>query len=76
MSTGDVGMDFRNLNMKIFNKEDKERKLLSAAANMVLRTDTDGLKKTEIKPVERKKDCSFFNFLWLSIMQGLKQTVI
>lgn len=75
-STGDFGMDFRNLNMKIFNKEDKERKLLSAAANMVLKTDTDGLKKTEINPVERKKDCSFFNFLWLSIMQGLKQTVI
>lgn len=75
-STGDFAMDFKNLNMKIFNKEDKERKVLSAAANMVLRTDTDGLKKTEIKPVERKKDCSFFNFLWLSIMQGLKQTVI
>ena len=75
-ATGDFAMDFKNLQMKIFNKEDKERKLLSAAANMVIRTDTDGLRKTEIKPVERKKECSFFNFLWLSIMQGLKQTVI
>lgn len=76
VSNGDFAMSFTNLQMKVFNKENKERKLVSAAANMVIRTDTDGLRKTEIKEVERKKDCSFFNFLWLNIMQGLKQTVI
>lgn len=73
---GNYAMNFNNLKMKLFNKENKERKLLTAAANMVVRTDTDGLKKTEIKDIERHQQKSFFNYLWLCIMQGLKQTVI
>jgi len=75
-ATGDYAMNYKNLKMTLFNKENQERKLLSAAANMVVRTDTDGFKKVEIKPVERIKEKSFFNFLWQCIMQGLKQTVI
>lgn len=75
-ATGQYAMDFKNLKMTLFNKESKERKLLTAAANMVVRSDTDGFKKVEIKPVDRKKEKSFFNYLWLCIMQGLKQTVI
>ncbi len=75
-ATGDYAMDFKNLKMTLFNKEDKERKFLTAAANMVVRSDTDGFKKVEIKPVDRTKQKSFFNYLWLCIMQGLKQTVI
>jgi len=75
-ANGNYAMDFKNLKMTLFNKENKERKVLTAAANLVVRSDTDGFKKTEIKPVDRKKEKSFFNFLWLCIMQGLKQTVI
>src|SRR5690606_11485402 len=75
-ANGDFAMNYENLKMTLFNKEDQERKVLSAAANLVLRSDTDGLKKTEIKQVERHKQKSFFNLLWLCIMQGLKQTVI
>lgn len=75
-AVGDYAMDFKNLQMTLFNKENKERKLLSAAANMVVRSDTDGFEKVEINPVDRKKEKSFFNYLWLCIMQGLKQTVI
>lgn len=75
-ATGDYAMNFKNLKMTLFNKENKERKFLTNAANMVVRTDTDGFKKAEIKQVERTKQKSFFNFLWLCIMQGLKQTVI
>lgn len=75
-ATGEYAMNFENLRMILFNKENKERKFLTAAANAVVRTETDGLKKVEIKPVDRKKDASFFNFLWLCIMQGLKQTVL
>lgn len=76
IANGQYAMNFQNLKMTIFNKENKEKKLLSAAANALVRTDTDGLKKVEIKPIERTKNKSFFNFLWLCIMQGLKQTVI
>lgn len=75
-ANGDYAMNFNNLKMTLFNKEDKERKFLTAAANLVVRSDTDGLKKTEVKEVERHQQKSFFNFLWLCIMQGLKQTVI
>ena len=62
--------------MTLLNKENKERKFLTAAANMVVRSNTDGFKKVEIKPVDRTKEKSFFNYLWQCIMQGLKQTVI
>lgn len=75
-ATGQYAMDFKNLKMTLFNKEDKERKFLTAAANMIVRTDTDGFKKVDIKPVDRTKEKSFFNYLWSCIMQGLKQTVI
>jgi len=73
---GTYAMDFRELKVKVFNKEKQERKLLTAAANAVVRSNTSGLKKVEIMTVERNKEASFFNFLWLCIMQGLKQTVI
>lgn len=76
VSKGDFAISFKDLKMKLYNEENKERKLASAAANLFVRTDTDGLKKTEVKKVDRKKDRSFFNFLWLNVMQGLKQTVI
>ena len=75
-ATGKYAMDFTHLKMTLFNKKNEKRKFLTAATNMILKTDTDGLKEVEIKPVNRKKDRSFFNFLWLCIMQGLKQTVI
>src|SRR5690606_30377824 len=76
VANGDYAMNFNDLKMTLFNKDNQERKLLTAAANIVVRTDTDGLKKTEIKEVSRHKQKSFFNYLWLCIMQGLKQTVI
>lgn len=76
VAIGDYAMNFNDLKMTLFNKDNQERKLLTAAANIVVRTDTDGLKKTEIKEVSRHKQKSFFNYLWLCIMQGLKQTVI
>lgn len=75
-ATGQYAMDFTNLKMTLLNKENKERKFLTAAANMVVRSNTDGFKKVEIKPVDRTKEKSFFNYLWQCIMQGLKQTVI
>ena len=75
-ASGQYAMNFNNLKMKLLNKENKERKFLTAAANMVVRSNTDGFKKVEIKPVDRTKEKSFFNYLWQCIMQGLKQTVI
>lgn len=75
-ANGAYAMDFSDLKVRILDKEKQEMRLISAAANVVMRNNTEGLKKVEIKTVERKKDASFFNFLWLCIMQGLKQTVI
>lgn len=75
-ANGAYAMDFSDLKVRILDNEKQEMRLISAAANVVMRNNTEGLKKVEIKTVERKKDASFFNFLWLCIMQGLKQTVI
>lgn len=78
LATGTFGMNYKNLKMTLYKQDGKEkRKFLSDVGNLIIRNDTKGeTLTTEIKPVERKKDSSFFNFLWLSIMQGLKQTVI
>ena len=77
-SVGDFGMQYRDLKLTLYKKDGvKERKLLSKVGNWFIRNDTKGeVLTTEIKPVDRKKDSSFFNFLWLSVMQGLKQTLI
>ncbi len=78
ISAGTFGMQYRDLKMTLYQKDGvKERKLLTKIGNWFIKDDTGGeVVTTEIKPVERKKECSFFNFLWLSVMQGLKQTLI
>ena len=76
IANGTYAMDFSGLKVDILREDGSKRKLLSAVGNMVVRTNSKGIKEVDIKPVERVKEKSFFNFLWLCVLQGLKQTII
>lgn len=75
---GDFGIQFQNLKVTLHNKESgEERKFLTKVGNWFVRDDTKGkLKSVETKEVARDKTSSFWNFLWLNVMQGLKQTIL
>lgn len=78
VATGNFGMNYDDLKITLFDKEaKKERKLLSKVGNLFLQNSTKNTTQEQaIKPVERKPECSFFNYLWLCVLQGLKQTLI
>lgn len=75
---GEFGMNYNNLKVTLYQKDGKiKRNFLSAVGNLFIRKDTHGQTKTvEIKPVKRTKEKSFFNYLWLCVLQGLKQTIL
>lgn len=75
---GDFGMKYEDLRVKLYHpKTGKERKVLSKLGNIAVKHNTRGrYDETEIKTVSRLQDRSFFNFFWLCVQQGLKQTVL
>lgn len=75
---GTYGMKYEDLRVTIYKKDgEKKKKFLSAVGNMLIRKSTkDEIKTVNIKTVDRVQEKSFFNYLWLCIMQGLKQTVL
>ncbi|MDM1378988.1 DUF748 domain-containing protein [Myroides marinus] len=77
-ATGTYGMKYEDLRVTIYKKDgEKKKKFLSAVGNMFIRKSTkDEVKTVNIKTVDRVQEKSFFNYLWLCIMQGLKQTVL
>ncbi|MDM1502372.1 DUF748 domain-containing protein [Myroides marinus] len=77
-ATGTYGMKYEDLRVTIYKKDgEKKKKFLSAVGNMFIRKSTkDEVKTVNIKTVDRVQKKSFFNYLWLCIMQGLKQTVL
>ncbi|MDM1368870.1 DUF748 domain-containing protein [Myroides marinus] len=77
-ATGTYGMKYEDLRVTIYKKDgEKKKKFLSAVGNMFIRKSTkDEVKTVNIKTVDRIQEKSFFNYLWLCIMQGLKQTVL
>ncbi|MGB6094438.1 MAG: hypothetical protein WBF83_11825 [Moheibacter sp.] len=77
-ASGDFGIKYDNLKVTLYNpKTGKTRDILSKIGNLALKSNTrDEFYEVKIKEVERKKDKSFFNFLWLCVQQGLKQTVL
>lgn len=77
-ATGTYGMKYEDLKVTIYKKDgEKKKKFLSAVGNMFIRKSTkDEVKTVNIKTVDRVQEKSFFNYLWLCIMQGLKQTVL
>jgi hypothetical protein len=78
-STVDLRISYDNFKVEILNKENKRNWLLSTVANIFVKKDTDSREGSFIEgkgTAERNKDKSFFNYLWISIQEGLKDVMV
>lgn len=77
-ANGKFGVKYENLKVTLYNPETgKERKVLNAIGNLFIKSHTkEKYNEVSLKTVERKQDRSFFNFFWLCVQQGLKQTIL
>lgn len=74
---GSLIMKHENLKVSVLKETGEENKLLSAVANIFVRTDSGNYPESvDVEEVERDKTKSFFNLLWRGIEQGLKKTLI
>lgn len=74
---GSLIMKHENLKVSVLKETGEENKLLSAVANIFVRTDSGNYPDSvDVEEVERDKTKSFFNLLWRGIEQGLKKTLI
>lgn len=74
---GTLKMVHQNLKIAILKQTGEKDKLLSAVANVFVKTDSGNFPESVIvEPVERDKTKSFFNLFWRGIEQGLKKTLI
>ncbi|MGG5507359.1 MULTISPECIES: hypothetical protein [unclassified Myroides] len=78
VAMGTFAMNYHDLKVTLYRKNgEKKRKVLSKVGNWLIHKNTAGeLKEVNIKKVNRIEEKSFFNYLWLCILQGLKQTIL
>lgn len=75
---GNATLDYEDLKVKLFKKKnrEKEAKLKTAVANLLLKNDSgDETKKADVE-LDRIQEKSFYNFLWRSIAESLKKILI
>ncbi len=77
-ASGDYAMKHENLRATVYRKDgERKRKVVTAIGNLLMKKNTrDQFREAQIKDVQRKQDKSFFNFLWLCILEGLKKTLL
>lgn len=75
---GDFALNYRDLNVNLYKKEDPKTKskIKSAIANLIVKKDSDGKTKNAKVELERIPEKSFYNLLWRSIAEGLKKILI
>lgn len=75
---GDFAINYDNLDVTIHDKDNlkKEKKLVSALGNLIVKDDTKGKLKEVHIGVDRNKDKSVFNFIWTFVQEGLTQTIL
>ncbi|WPO79678.1 hypothetical protein [Flavobacterium sp. KACC 22761] len=77
-SKGNTSLDYDDLKVKLYKKKnpEKEAKLKTAVANLLVKNDSKDKPKTADVEVERIQEKSFYNFLWRSIAESLKKILI
>lgn len=75
---GDFAINYDNLDVTIHDKDNlkKEKKLVSAIGNLIVKDDTKGELKEVHIGVDRNKDKSVFNYIWKFVQEGLTQTIL
>ncbi|WP_339887557.1 hypothetical protein [uncultured Flavobacterium sp.] len=78
LNKGTFSLKYDDLKVVIYQNDRrlKKNKLLSALGNLFVKNDSDGeLLTTEIE-VKRVQEKSFYNLLWISLAEGLKNTLL
>ncbi|MEC4112512.1 AsmA family protein [Myroides pelagicus] len=77
-ATGNFGIKYHDLRVSLYRKNGKvKRRTLSAIGNLIIHNNSKGeVKNVAIKEVQKVEEKSFFNYLWLCILQGLRQTIL
>lgn len=74
---GTLKMKHQDLKISILKKTGDKDKILSAIANIFVKTDSGNYPESvQVENVERDNTKSFFNLFWRGIEQGLKKTLI
>ena len=74
---GTLKMVHQNLKIAILKQTGEKDKILSAIANIFVKTDSGNFPESvEVEEVARDKTKSFFNLFWKGIEHGLKKTLI
>jgi hypothetical protein len=78
ISKGNASLDYDDLKVKLYKKKnpEKEAKLKSALANLLVKNDSKEKAKTADVELERIQEKSFYNFLWRSIAESLKKILM
>lgn len=75
--SGTVNMKHKDLQVEILKTTGEKNKVLSAVANIFVRTDSGNYPESVVVDnVPRDKTKSFFNLFWKGIEEGLKKTLI
>ncbi len=76
VANGDVKMNYNDFRFQVLNKDRlKINKVLTFIGNLFIddgsKADEDGYRYGQIENVERDQTKSFFNYLWISLKEGL-----
>ncbi|WP_408084952.1 AsmA family protein [Flavobacterium rhizosphaerae] len=75
--SGHFAINYEDLKVELYKSDgSKKHKLKTFLGNLLVKNDSNGGKKEADVSVERKKDKSVFNFLWLFLQEGLKETML
>ena len=74
---GSLNMKHKDLKVSVLKESGEKNKLLSAIANLVVRTNSKNYPESVVvDDVKRDPTKSFFNLFWKGIEEGLKKTLI
>ncbi len=77
-NSGQLAVKYDDLKFIIYQKDDrkKKNKILTFVASVFVKKDTkDKVKEAQVE-VNRAPEKSFFNFLWISVADGLKKILV
>ena len=75
--SGNYTMKHENVKVKVLDeKTKKEKKVLSAVTNLIVRTNSKSETENVVVHTTRNPTKSFFNLLWRGVEEGLKKTLV
>lgn len=76
-SNGNFNIDFKNFKINVLDGDKQKKKIISWIVNLFLKNSSkNGMAETQIETVKRNQAKSFWNFFWINIEAGLKESFI